>query len=342
MQTVSYKSVVDLISGYLGENAGMSAEDHGNANRLINTRYKGAFEYYFWPELMLIEQRQFRPSYDNTATYAAGTATAAVEVYYPRAQKYYQALQPTTGNAPATGTDLTVNAAFWAESQPCYSADDWATGRVLNVGDQVRNPDDQRYYQTTTAHTAGVSFDPTQFGILTAFVRSIDYTQAGQTVLGSVKQIWDRNPDTEPNARPVQKVLRAGSVIVRGCQPVVWVEFRTRPVSFSGPNWTAGSWPTYSQCYYDTTGEYYRAIAPATSEPPTDTGKWVKLDFPYIFQEYVAQSVYAAMVSHEDEMPEDFSLEATAGYPLLVAELMKIERQQGQTRPLNVVNTRSI
>lgn len=342
MRTVTYKSVVNQISGYFGEADGMSAEDKVLAGNLINTRYRGALEYFFWPELTLIEQRQFRPSWAVGTTYAASTATAAVERYYVPAQRYYQCLVAGTGNLPATGAGFTENSAFWAECQGSYSGPDWATGSVLAVGNIVRNPDDNRFYQTITAHTAGGTIDLTKFGILTPFVRSLGYEQAGETAFGDIKKVWDQDPDANFNARPISFVLRGSYVLVRGCETVVWVEFRVRPNRFSGANWAAGSFAVGDQVYYDTTGEYYRCVATATSEAPTDATKWEKLDVPYIFAEYLAQSVYGAMVAKEDEMPEDFTVEQTAGFPLLLQEIQKIERQQGQTRQLNVINSRSI
>jgi len=54
----------------------------------------------------------------------------------------------------------------------------------------------------------------------------------------------------------------------------------------------------------------------------------------------VAQSAYAMLTDREQETPENFAVENGAGWPLLAAELDRIERQQGQTRQLKVVSGR--
>ena len=288
MRTVTYQSVLDRISGYLGEDGGMSAEDAGLACRLVNLFYKLGLEYYFWPELMNVERRQFRPSWAVGTAYAAGT-----EVYYPPAQAYYQALTASTGQAPASGTDAVENSAYWALSQPCYSGQDWATGTAYIAGNIVRNPADQQFYQCFSPHTAGASLDMTQFGLLTDFIRSIDYEQdfltppntGTATPLGEVKAIYCANPETTASPRPVDKQLRRDYVQVFGSAPVVWVEFRDRPNVFTNLAWAAGSFAPGAVRYYSVTGECYSCLAAATTEPPTDATKWGKLDFPYFLAE---------------------------------------------------------
>ena len=342
MRTVPYSSVVDKISGYLGENAGMSAEDLGLANRLINTRVKGAWEYYMWPELMGIEQRQFAPSF-NAATLYSPTNV----VYYPPTFNYYQALVPTIGNLPTLdGAVGTENSGFWAECRGSYSGEDWGAGNAYSVGDDVRDPNTNQFYQCTVAHTsAGASIDVTKFGLLTPFVRALPLAQVdgngnALTVIGEIQKIWDRDPDANYDARAIPFRLRGDFALVRGTVSVIWPEFRLRPNSYSGANWVNGTaYTPGTQVFYNNTDYYVNTVATA-SAPPTDGTHWELVAFPYIFQEYTAQSVYATMVAKEEEAPEDFNVELAAGWPFLQAELQKIERQQGQVRQLNVVNAR--
>lgn len=228
-------------------------------------------------------------------------------------------------------------------SCPSYSADLWASGKVFAVADQTLNPNDGRYYQCIGAHTAGATFDATKFGILTPFVRSIDYEQAGKTPLGEVRFIWDRNPETNRYAQKMMFRLRPDFVQVQGTANVVWVEFRRRPNVYTTVLWSASATYTAGATIYDpATGDCWTANTTTTAgENPTSApAKWDKVEFPYLFAEYTALSAYASLVNREEQAeangPENFSLQLAAGYPLLQLELDKIERQQGQVRQLNV------
>lgn len=337
MDTVTFKSVLDKISGYLGENDGMDTDDAGLATRLINTRLRGAWEFFFWPELMPVEQRQFRPNWTSVLAVTAGT-----QLYYVPAKKYYQALQASTNQPPGTVTNgsCVLNAAYWAECAPNYCGNDWQPNTVYNLGDIRRNPADNLFYQCFVPHTSGAALDATKFGALIPFVRSLAYSQPGLTPFGEIKKIYARDPEIYPDPPQIKFNRKQNYLVVWGWEPVVWVEYRLKPNQFTLMPWDDSGNVPGDLRYYDATGECYLALN-TTTNVPTNTTDWVKVDFPYRFAEYVAQSVYAALVSREEEVPEDFQIELSAGFPLLQAELMKIERQEGQARQLSVVNCQS-
>jgi hypothetical protein len=354
MRTVTYKSVMDRIAGYMGEADGLSAEDQTLAGLKTNFFVRLAWQYYWWPELGAIERRTFRPAWDAGTDYPAPTATAAVEVFLPTVGvgpfvsdngDYYQALQASTGEAPATltGGAYVENSAFWAKCQSSYSADVWSE-RTYAVGDQATNPDNGRAYQCIEAHTGSGAMDLTKFGILTTFVRSLDYEQTDETPLGDVRFIWDRNPETDPRtAERIPFRLRSAHMQVLGLANVVWVEFRLRPSVFAGAFRTDAATYAATDTRYDTaTGDYWTANAAvaAGQSPTTHPTLWDRVEFPEFMAEYVAQSVYAMLTDREQETPENFAVEDGAGWPLLAAELDRIERQQGQVRQLNVVSGR--
>jgi hypothetical protein len=167
--------------------------------------------------------------------------------------------------------------------------------------------------------------------------------------MGEVRAIWDRDPRGNRYAcrvgggRGPDFRLRAGMMQVLGTVNPVWVEFRRRPNVYTGSLRTATGTYAAGVTVYDTaTGDYWtanQAIA-AGQSPTTNPEKWDRVEFPYIFAEFVAQSAYAMLTDREQEQPENFSMQLAAGYPLLVAELDKVERQQGQTRQLRVVSSR--
>ena len=335
MLTVTYDSVLDRIAGYMGQADGLDVETEQLARVKVNLFVRLAWLAFFWPEITPTERRRFRPNYASGTAYAAGA-----EVYFPPADKYYQALRATTGNAPATGTDYEENSAYWAECQANYGADLWVDGTAYVVGDQVLHPETLEPYQCHTAHTASGTFDDTQFGALTGFVRSLDYAQAGETAIGTVRYLWDRDPTTDPCARRITYRLTPGHIRVNGTVNTIWAEFRRRVPVFSGA--TRSDTATYAAgvtVYDAATGDFWTSntsIAAAES-PTSEPTKWDRVEFPAVFAEYVAQSVYAALVNKEQEQPENFGVQQSAGWPLLFQEMKVIEQQQGQTRQLNVV-----
>lgn len=245
-------------------------------------------------------------------------------------------------------TNGVLNSSQWALCQQSYSADVWAEGDVFVVGDQTINPADGEFYQCITAHTAGTTFDATKFGLLTPFVRSLAYEQTDETALGEIRFLWDRDPEIYREAQTIPFRLRADYVQVLGTSNVFWVEFRQRPSTYT--NTVIVSTATYtsgSQIYDPATGENWISTATATAgqTPTTNPEKWSKVPFPYYFLEYVAVSVSAALTNKENssaaQQPENFTVPLSAGAPFLMAEIDKIERQQGQTRQLNVKSGRA-
>jgi hypothetical protein len=171
MRTATYKSVIDGVAAYMGEGHGLAAEEETLARIKFGQFLRLAWELYWWPELMLIEQRTFRPSYDPTLAYMETD-----EAFYAGDGNYYQALRATQGNAPALpqGSGWAPNYSYWFPSQGSYSGPDYCAGNFV-AGQVVRNPDDGFFYACHTAHTGDVTADWSNFGVLTRFVRSLEY-----------------------------------------------------------------------------------------------------------------------------------------------------------------------
>lgn len=416
MRTVTYKSVLDKANVLFTGKVEATRDDTSAFNRLINARHREFYEAFWWPDLMRVERRTFRPAYNGATVYAASTPSAPVEVYYWPTQGYYQALRAApltitsltrvgtlatatvgaghnlvTGTTPiitvsgvtptgyngswtATITNSTqftysmpadpggsgsgsmragINPAnaggqviseYWAASASRYATNNWAAGTAYTVGVQVYQPLDGYYYQCITAHTNQQPPNATYWGVLTAFKRDIDYEPsatsnqgATATAIGEVRNIWNAHPWEVEDAFPVAFDLTSDGLIVRGNDPVVWVEFRLRPPDFTGTAWVAtGSYAVGAQVYYSTTGEYYICISAATTEAPSDTSKWTKLDFATFLKEPVAQAALADIRKSTGQTSKWIE-EMKETRRLLTTEFMKIERLQGQTRSLNVM-----
>lgn len=415
MRTVTYKSVEEKANVLFAGKVRPTADDGASLNRFINARYREYYERFYWPEWTVVERRTFRPPYSGTSTYAAGTATTPVEVYYWPTQGYYQSLranpitgtsisrvtttvtvtvagghQLTTGAHPRVtvsgvnpagynGTwDATVTSGtvftylvpadpgayvsgtitlgihpadtgnqvipqYWAVGESRYSANDWAATAAYVVGVQVYQPLDGYTYQCITAHTNQQPPNATYWGVLSAFKRDIDFepgatSNQGTTAtrLGEVKGVWSDHPWVVEDAAPQSFDQTYDGLVVRGSEPVVWLEFRLRPNEFTGNVWASGSFVAGDQVYYTVTGEYYICISAATTQVPTDTTKWTKLDFPYVLKDAVAQAAFADLLKVTGKTSK-WGEELRESGRLLQREFDKIERLQGQTRSLNVM-----
>lgn len=99
MRTVTFKSVYEQVLRAVGldpTTAGLTADREEFFADLINNAVQDAWEFEFWPELTLCEERAYR------ATWAAGTAyTTDDEVYYATDGTFYKALTTTIGEVPS-------------------------------------------------------------------------------------------------------------------------------------------------------------------------------------------------------------------------------------------------
>lgn len=245
---------------------------------------------FWWPELMLVEQRLYRPEYDASTAYAA-----LDEVFYWPTRKYYICTTASTGNAPADSAGV-VDTTYWAEAQTTYSGTDWAASTVYAVGDIVRNIYDGDFYQCHTGHTSSSSFDSTKFTLLTPFVRSIQVDQSGQTEIGDLEGAYDDNPDVFPEtAGRIRHGRRGDDIIIRENYSVVWLRFRKRVPAFLGDDYDSSTAYSAGDTIWYNATDFYTAnqSTSAGQTPDTHPAKWDVNPVPERLSECVAQRAYA-------------------------------------------------
>lgn len=185
MRRITYTDVLKAASVLWTGKATPDVDEAAKLNTYINRRAREAWESAWWRELMVVERRWFRSGWDTLAVYGAPSETGSIEVYYPPTDWYYQSLRSANvAQAPADAAG-TVNSAWWAECAEAYSGDDWEDATVYAVGDAVRNASDGRYYACHTAHTSSGSIDTSKFGILTPFVRSLEWDADAAASVGT-------------------------------------------------------------------------------------------------------------------------------------------------------------
>lgn len=131
MRTVTYQSVLDGLLRSLGQDpSSASTERLAQCAEAIAVRYREAWQYYRWPELLTTEERYFRNTW-TAATYAAGA-----EVWHAATEAYYvTAAGATSGQVPGTATQWALLTGNWHRYVAYEQAGEVAIGAVLAVHD---------------------------------------------------------------------------------------------------------------------------------------------------------------------------------------------------------------
>lgn len=358
MRTVTFKSVMDAIARRAAldptDATVWDAPTQARAAEFIYAWAKKAWEWEFWPELTPIEQRAYRDTYVSTTAYATPTATAAVEVWFPPAQGYFQTLQATTNNPPAVLVNgaWVATAPFWSLSSagysygtpygelvpPDYTANDWQPNTAYvasapGAENMVRNPGDNRFYDVITSHTSGSTFDPTKFGILTPFEQYVSLDQTGQTPIGEVRGIYRSNPRT--NRRypgPLTFIMDDKGIMpapLAGAQ--VWVEFRLRPPVLTSIAYASGTTYGVGDPVYQptTTGECYASLVAGNvgNTPETSPLSWQKQNIPYIFAEAIKLGALADFIESQGQNEKADAIRDEAEQKLMLASDVALASQ---------------
>jgi hypothetical protein len=275
----------------------LAVEEFRYIRRAAKKRLEVCWEYHYWPDLDRMEQRFYRADWDAGTAYGAGLIGA--EVYYPPTQKYYQALQNSTNQAPADSLGNT-NMAYWALSARFYAASQWsaavqyAQGQMVQYGDNV-------YMAFTSAPPIGnLPTDTTNWGILQPFDQYIAYEQTGKTPFTVVNAAWNVNPRTSTRGRELNWSLSEHGLQISSNIAFAWVDYRIRCPKLSGENFDATvAYPANAQIYFSsatTPGNFYTNVLGGPTTPgwsPENTLVWDLVQIPRIFHKYLVHSVAA-------------------------------------------------
>jgi len=329
MRTVTYDSVLRKACRLWGQDPDTLGDiDEGKLRSFINRRLRFAWEQFWWPELMRTEKRYVRP------LWTAGSYAPGAEIYHGATDAVYRAL---TGVVAAHVPGVS---AYWAALSATYEAPDYDASREpYPVGSIVREPNSDRLYQLHTAAFTDPPPDPGRWGEVMPLERYFGWEEEGQTPLGEVKAVWRRNPQTNLGATKLSSFgLNANGVTITAPINYGWVEFRVRPPELDGGLFnTVTGYDRGEQVYFDE--DFYGCLEDAIpgQTPVTHPAKWSRLEIPYVFAEYLAQGAYSDMLGKPEGQAEKFGPENDMAYGILVLEFDKVERQQGQQEPLEVL-----
>lgn len=342
MRTVDYYEVLAGTADLCGvDRSQIEQTDFARFRDFHSNRLREAWQAARWPELLRVEQRQYRN------TWAVGTAyTAGDEVFHPNSQAYYVALRASTGEEPADADDV-INDAYWAELGGAPSTAEWRASTDYAAGDRVLNPSDLLTYSCHTAHTSGATFDATKFGAVPEFIRDIDYTQSWETnTIGDVVNVWDRNPRTNQNAKPVEFEQEDDRVIVLEEVARPWLQYRlTVPRLFGDAYSSTATYYAGQQVYYNGSsgasierGNFYDIVSTTTpgDTPISAAAKFRKVEIPVMFAPYLKQGAFADWVPAEGEQAERRVIEQARAQSLIEKEWVRVAGQMRQRRQMEV------
>jgi len=153
-----------------------------------------------WSDLKLTEQRRYAPVYNSGTTYSTGDV-----VYHIGSDDYYQAIQGTIGNEPATqsGTTWTINLQYWAFARGSYDGNEYSNTTAYARGSQVKYSPTGLYYQCHTASTGNLPTSSSYWGALNEFAPTIEWTQSGKTPIGDAVSLHQTDPTINVGAAEI-------------------------------------------------------------------------------------------------------------------------------------------
>jgi len=341
MQTISYEEIINGVEDLTGLKRGTTdTYDWGRFKQWAARRLFTAWEFCAWPDLMNLERRLFRPALAAHITDSIPSTAAGTERFYWPALKYYVATQ--TNTAPPFTPAGVQRSTVWAELKPSYSGGDWVATTTYDGGVVVRWSQTGEYYQSKNgANLANYPSDTASWYLLPSFDRYVAFAQSGETEIGTVFGVYDRSPRLVRNAQELNYQIDGSYIRVLDAVPYAWVHYRQKCPFLFGDTWASGSYAVGDQVYYETAtlnGDFYRCIATATSQAPTDTAKWVKLEIPRIFYRYLVQAIYTDYLPGDGQNEKRNAEEAVA--QRLLADQQFVAMQQQQQAPGFTVQTR--
>jgi hypothetical protein len=308
------------------DSASLSVQEFQDLRTLLSDRLAMAWEHHYWPDLCPTEKRYFRPLWNSGTAYPAPTQTVAQEVYYPGPQTYYQTLQGSTNQPPATlsGGTWNTNLAYWAQCGRSYTAANWDATITYVQGNQVYDPVSDRCYQLFVASALNQPVtDTSKWGVLTPFDQYVAYAQTGQTAFDHAFSAWDRDPKNFQNAARQPFQLSPNGCQVAPTVPFVWLKFRKQCPVLTGDLFNAAAvYTSGQQMYYATSGvgtrpNWFTAnqTTVAGDTPDSAPSKWTIVQIPLLFRRYLihgAAADYQRAEEDQEAADREFALAEAA------------------------------
>lgn len=162
------------------------------------------------------------------------------------------------------------------------------------------------------------------------FVHAIDLEQLGETPIGEVVTVWDRDPRRDRKALAVPFELTEVGILVGDDAPAeVWVEFSLQVSEFSATPWESGTAYVPRDLVFFAK-ECWRAVTASTgSTPAVANAAWALQPVPWVLSRFAERAAYSDSLA-EDGQQDKAERELKRAYQALDDEFCKLAHKQGQ------------
>ena len=201
MRRVPYSTLQRRVASQLGLDPDyLDGTEFASIRDCISEALEEIWRAAHWSDLKLTEQRRYAAVYNSGTTYSAGDV-----VYHIGSDDYYQAIQGTIGNEPATqsGTTWSINLQYWAFARGSYDGNEYSNTTAYARGTQVKYSPTGLYYQCHTASTGNLPTSSSYWGALNEFAPTIEWTQSGKTPIGEAVSLHQTDPTINVGAAEI-------------------------------------------------------------------------------------------------------------------------------------------
>jgi hypothetical protein len=171
----------------------------------------------------------------------------------------------------------------WASlelTQERYYRIEWDNGTTYAAGDEVWSTTEEKYYRSKAgSNTNHAVTDTAWWEEAGDLARYVSKRQTSKTEIDAVYSAHDTDPRGTMNPTGRKFRLSGEYIIFDETAPdSVWLVFRKQIDAVTTTAWASGSYAVGDVVYY--APDCYQCIAAATTQNPTDTTKWTKVEIP--------------------------------------------------------------
>jgi hypothetical protein len=225
----------------------------------------------------------------------------------------------------------------------------FSLGATYSFGDEVYDQETDRYYRAIMDGFAGQAITDGMYWESARIVRSMALYEAGETPIGEVLGVYDRDPDTD-GAQPLGFRLGVNAVLLDPCGvETVWIRFRVPPPKFTTTAWDEDAVYQPGQLVFlevanrPEISHAWLALDDCTGAPqgPIQApARWRVQDVPIALESAVKRLAKAEWLSAQSQDEKAIATE-TLATTTLDEQTALLSDQQQQTRRYGVANRSS-
>ena len=282
MRTVSFTSLVNGILARMGLDPTMTPASNTLAavSEYVSSAVRTNLECYPWPEMEVIEQRQFYPSWSASTTYHPGQVVLGADMNYYISIGTGTGKDPTTWNTNTITTPVVINGVtyyyasgnvsttsglgngYWIPASQ-FTCTSFNIDTVYLPSSFVYASDGNYYYCTspvsglapqddsTHSYWSQVASSNVNFntgGILFAIPIAQVLNGVSLTPIGEVINVFAADPRTSHYAKPITWWLTADGIVALQNQvsspsvpAFVWIQFTSQPPTYTSSQYNDGT-----------------------------------------------------------------------------------------------------